>query len=77
MGDFDFGEEHLKFMFERWKVMENLKETERLGKDHIASADEFIMNAQGLETRLNKYMGNLEKWMEGSRRKVDGMDETD
>ncbi|MGD6833506.1 hypothetical protein ACQCT5_15150 [Sutcliffiella halmapala] len=77
MGDFDFGEEQLKFMFERWKVMENLKETEKLGKDHIASAEDFIMNAQWLEARLNKYMGNLEKWMEGSRSKLDGMDQTD
>jgi hypothetical protein len=77
MGDFDFGEEHLKFMFERWKVMENLKVTEKLGKDHIESADEFIQNAQWLETRLNKYMGNLEKWMEGSRSKLNRMDETD
>lgn len=78
MGDFDFGEEHLKFMFERWKVNEHLADTEKLGGENLASAEELIQQAQWFENRLNRYMGNLEKWMEGANsalKKLDNQDE--
>lgn len=74
MGDFDFGEEHLKFMFERWKVFENLKETQKSGKAGIADAERFMQQARWFESRLNRYIGNLENWMEGTSSKMNDLD---
>lgn len=74
MGDFDFGEEHLKFMFERWKVVENLKNTEKNGEANIANIEEINQQALWFETRLNRYMKNLENWIEGTDREMKNMD---
>lgn len=65
MSEFDFGEEHLKFLFERWKVQDGLAETDKQAKLNINSADEGFVHVQQLEARMNKYIGNLERWMEG------------
>ncbi|WP_339149704.1 MULTISPECIES: hypothetical protein [unclassified Sutcliffiella] len=65
MSEFDFGEEHLKFLFERWKVHEGLTEADKQAKLNIKSADEGFAHIQQLEARMNKYIGNLERWMEG------------
>ncbi len=65
MSEFDFGEEHLKFLFERWKVHEGLTETDKQAKINIKSADDGFVQIQQLEARINKYIGNLERWMEG------------
>ncbi|WP_078381371.1 hypothetical protein [Sutcliffiella halmapala] len=76
MSEFDFGEEHLKFMFERGKVNENLAEVEKFGGKNIKSAEDLIKQAQWFEIRLNRYVGSLEMWMEGTKRKLDKI-ETD
>ncbi|NLP50767.1 hypothetical protein [Bacillus sp. RO1] len=65
MSEFDFGEEHLKFLFERWKVDEGISEAGKQAKINISTADEGFMYLQQLEARMNKYIGNLERWMEG------------
>ncbi|MCG1020161.1 hypothetical protein [Sutcliffiella horikoshii] len=65
MSEYDFGEEHLKFLFERWKVNEGLTETDKQAKLNIKSADEGFAHIQQLEARMNKYIRNLERWMEG------------
>ncbi|WP_223700643.1 hypothetical protein [Sutcliffiella deserti] len=70
MSEYDFGEEHLKFMFERWRIKAKLAETEKQGEKNITSAEELIQQADWLESRLNRYMGNLENWMEGSKEKL-------
>ncbi|WP_226682738.1 hypothetical protein [Sutcliffiella horikoshii] len=70
MSEFDFGDEHLKFLFERWKVDEGIAEAGKQAKMNIQSADEGFMHVQQLEARMKKYIGNLERWMEGKANTV-------
>ncbi|WP_010192908.1 hypothetical protein [Bacillus sp. m3-13] len=65
MSEFDFGEEHLKFLFERWKVDEGITEAGKQAKINISTADEGFMHVQQIEAKMKKYIGNLERWMEG------------
>ncbi|TYS65755.1 hypothetical protein FZC76_17890 [Sutcliffiella horikoshii] len=71
MSEFDFGDEHLKFLFERWKVDEGITEAGKQAKINISTADEGFMYVQQLEAKMNKYIGNLERWMEGKASTVD------
>ncbi|KMJ58188.1 hypothetical protein AB685_09735 [Bacillus sp. LL01] len=70
MSEFDFGEEHLKFLFERWKVHEGLAETDKLAKADITSMDDAFKQMQLLESQMNRDIGNLERWMEGEASSV-------
>ncbi|MGD6775867.1 hypothetical protein ACQCT3_13100 [Sutcliffiella horikoshii] len=65
MSEFDFGDEHLKFLFERWKIDEGITETGKQAKINISTADEGFMHVQQIEAKMKKYIGNLERWMEG------------
>ncbi|QFT88437.1 hypothetical protein FIU87_07260 [Bacillus sp. THAF10] len=54
MSEFDFGEEHLRFLFDRWGIEEGLGKANNLNQDFIS-----------FEEKLNKHISDLEKWLEG------------
>jgi hypothetical protein len=75
MSEFDFGEEQLKFLFERWKVQEGIAETDKQARENINNSEEGLQQLRMLEARLNKYIGNLERWMEGKASTIDEPEE--
>ncbi|CAG9620471.1 hypothetical protein [Sutcliffiella rhizosphaerae] len=66
MSKFDFGEEQLKFLFERWNMNGNLSELDKQAKANIKTTEEGYQHLLDIEARMKKYMVNLEKWVEGN-----------
>lgn len=65
MSKYDFGEEQLRFIFERWQINEQLADTEKIERETDENAEGNIEKIEWLEGRLHNYMEKLENWAEG------------
>ncbi|WP_100333866.1 hypothetical protein [Bacillus alkalisoli] len=63
MSKFDIGEEHIRYIFEKFKMNQLTSNAEQSEKTVFQQSEEVMESVEHLEKKLNNYMKRLEKWM--------------